>query len=317
MKKIDVSLVIPLLNEELNIPNLFDELKKFILSNNNNFTLELVFVDDGSTDNTISVIHSYAKTIDTSLKVIKLSKNFGSYNALRAGALHASGNIVTFAYADLQDPLSLIGEMFKKIIEKNDIVIAQRSTTKYGMFESLFSRCYAYTIRKIAIPDFPQNGFDVVMFNEKVKNYVNSNIESNTSITLQIIYSGFKKSFIKYDKDERKFGKSKWTLSKKIKLFIDSVVQYSYLPLRMISITGILLSILGFSWAAYLVILKIMGIGETKGWTALICLIAIGFGGVLIALGIIAEYLWRTLDAARNRPAFIIEEIFQNKKDDK
>jgi dolichol-phosphate mannosyltransferase len=306
-----ISIIIPILNEESNIFTLFSELSLFIKNNSYFYDFQIVIVDDGSDDNSLKLIESNKSILNSSLKIVKLSKNFGSYNALRAGVKFADGDIVTFTYADLQDPLELISKMALEIEEGNEIVIAQREENQSKFFEDLFSRLFAFIMRKIAIKEFPSKGFDVVMFNQKVKNRLNEFPEINSSITLQILNLGFKKAFIGYAKSKRNSGKSKWTLKKKINLFTDSIVQYSSFPLRFISLVGIIMAISGFVWGGYLVFLKISGVKIESGWTALICLITTGFGMLLISLGIIAEYLLRTLDASRNRPIFIIDEIIE------
>jgi dolichol-phosphate mannosyltransferase len=310
-----ISVIIPILNEESNIFLLFSELGLFIKKNSFNYDFQVVVVDDGSSDSSLKLIDVNKLLLNCSLKVVKLSKNFGSYNALRAGVKFADGDIVTFTYADLQDPLELINKMVLEIEKGNEIVIAQREENQSKFFEDFFSRLFAFIMRRIAIKEFPSKGFDVVMFDEKVKNRLNEFPEINSSITLQILNLGFNKSFIGYAKSKRNSGKSKWTLKKKINLFTDSIVQYSSFPLRFISMVGILMAFSGFVWGGYLVFLKFSGSIIESGWTALICLITTGFGMVLISLGVIAEYLLRTLDASRNRPIFIIDEIIETNYD--
>ena len=124
---------------------------------------------------------------------------------------------------------------------------------------------------------------------------------------------GFKQSFIEYTKDQRKQGTSKWTLSKKLKVLIDSFVSFSYLPIRMVSLVGISFFILGICWALFISVRKLMFNDLATGWPALLSVLMIGFGVTNIGLGIIAEYLWRTFDVSRNRPVFIVDEIIDSK----
>lgn len=148
-------------------------------------------------------------------------------------------------------------------------------------------------------------------FNEKVKQELNQNIEANSSVFLQILTLGFKCASILYDKQARKIGKSKWTVAKKVKLFIDSFVAFSYTPIRLVSLTGIILAGVGFLWALYVVGRTVFFKDLNPGWPTLIAVLMIGFGLTNISLGIIAEYLWRTLDASRKRKVFIIDEIIE------
>jgi polyisoprenyl-phosphate glycosyltransferase len=304
--KTEISVIVPFLNESENIDLLVHSLSEYFSAKQ--FNAEVVFVDDGSKDDSVKKLISLQHT-GYKAKVISLSKNYGSHAALRAGIKNASGSLITFIYADLQDPLDLISQLFEKIKEGNDIIWANRNSTKVSFAEKLFSQFYAYLMRKYAMPGYPEKGFDIVMFNEKVAKQLNENVEANSSLFLQIFGMGFKQAFITYDKRERQAGKSKWTLSKKIKLFIDSFVAFSYAPIRFVSILGFSFFFLGSLWLIYILFRKIFVGDIAAGWPALISVLLIGFGITNISLGIIAEYLWRALDASRKRPVFIIDKI--------
>jgi dolichol-phosphate mannosyltransferase len=310
----DLSIIFPIYNEADNINYLVSQLDLFF-SDNKEIRTEIIFVDDGSTDNSVNFLLKHDFKF-FSVKIVQLTRNYGSHAAVRAGLLNASGERISIYAADLQDPLSLIIKMYNSCLSGYDIVIAQRRKVKEGISIKIFSRFYSYLMRKFAIKDYPPNGADVVMFNKKIKEILNDNIEANSNYVLQILSIGFKKTFIEYDKTERKFGKSKWTVSKKSKLFIDSFVAFSIFPIRLVSIVGILLFIVGFVWALYLVLRTLILNDLAQGWPTLISLLLIGFGITNIGLGIIAEYLWRTLDISRRRPVFVIDKIIElNKRD--
>ena len=302
----NISVIIPFLNEEGNIVSLIHRLDHFF-SESGFLNCEVIFVDDGSTDSSVNLLVENSKSKSFKVKVVKLSKNQGSHAAVRAGLINSEGDFAVFLPADLQDPPELIVELVNKIDEGYDIVFASRKNTATNIFESLFTKLYAILMQKYVSADFPKNGFDVVLFNRKIINKLNENIESNSSILLQILNLGFKQSFISYDKQVRKVGKSKWTLSKKIKLFIDSFIAFSYAPIRFVTIVGITLFILGIAFSLYLFTRKLLYNDLVSGWTMLISMLTIGFGITNISLGIIAEYLWRTFDASRKRPVFIID----------
>jgi len=307
----DISVIIPFLNEMENLDKLVEELNKYI-STLKDKKVEVIFVDDGSTDGSSQKLQEL-QHIHYAPVIIRLSKNFGSHAALRAGILHAKGQCITFMPADLQDPLELIEQLYEKCREGNDIVWAARKHVKVSLSEKLFSRIYAGLMRRFAISNYPPHGFDIVMFNEKIKERLNNHIEGNSSIFLQILSFGFKNTSITYDKKERTAGKSKWTFSKKIKLFIDSFVAFSYAPIRLITTTGIAMAILGFIWAIYIIVRTILKGDLNPGWPSLISILMFGFGITNISLGIIAEYLWRTLDVSRGRQVFIIDEMINIK----
>lgn len=302
-----VTVVIPIFNEYEGIPFLVDSLNEFF-EQNRQLNAEVIFVNDGSKDNSVERLMSMTHR-SYRARVISFSRNFGSHAALRAGISQASGDYICFNYADLQDPLELILRMKELMDQGNDIVWAQRESTKVPWGEKMFSKFYASLMKKFAFKNFPEKGFDIVMFNRKVANEVNKNVEANSSIFLQILGLGFRQTNITYKKRERKTGVSKWTLSKKIKLFIDSFVAFSYAPIRFVTIVGISFFIVGCLWTGYIIVRKLFFHDLAAGWPALISILMIGFGITNISLGIIAEYLWRTLDASRRRQVFIIDEI--------
>ena len=309
-----ISILIPFLNEEESLERLISELTSFVKKK----SVEIVFIDDGSTDDSISVLKKSISSqtfYQTKLSLIKLSKNFGSHAALRAGIHHAKGQYITFMYADLQDPIDLVDKMQDYCVSGTDIVWASRRNLASGVIDKMFSRMYSYLMRKFAIDTYPKKGFDVVMFNQKVQRALNENIESNSSIFLQILSLGFSQKTIEYKKKIRKEGKSKWTLKKKLKLFIDSFVGFSYAPMRLVSIVGILFFIFGLIWTIYIITRSVLYGDLREGWPATVSILLLGFGITNIGLGVVAEYIWRTLDASRKRPVFIIDEIIELKNE--
>lgn len=315
MSAINISVLIPFLNEEKNISSLVNELNQFVSANPDK-QFEVIFIDDGSTDSSVSVLQNAKQVFRSS--IIRLSKNFGAHAALRAGIQKAKGEFITFMYADLQDPLDLISKLYEKCLgDKKDICWASRSNFTTNIFQRTFSKGYAAMIRKYVSKQFPENGFDIVMFSAKVQTVLNSNIESNSSVFLQILTLGFKNDSITYIKEERKAGKSKWTFSKRMKLMVDSFVSFSYAPIRFVTVVGFVLFFFGLLLSMYLVVRKVIWNDLIEGWPMLISILILGFGITNISLGIIAEYLWRTLDSSRKRPVFIIDEIIELKNETK
>jgi polyisoprenyl-phosphate glycosyltransferase len=304
--QIDISIIVPFLNEAGNIENLSKEITEFT-KQNQNLNFEIILVNDGSTDASIQKIKQTLFPQNT--KLISLSQNYGSHAALRAGILNATGKYIAFIYADLQDPIENIITMYHKIIFGNDIIWANRISSNNSFFEKQFSKGYSTLMQKYVNKKYPSKGFDIVMFNNKVQLELNKNVESNSSIFLQILNLGFKSDFVEYNKKERVAGKSKWTISKKIKLLIDSFVAFSFAPIRFVSMVGFTFFLIGILWSIYIITRKIIWNDLESGWPALTSILLLGFGITNISLGIIAEYLWRTLDASRKRPVFIIDEI--------
>lgn len=303
---VDISVIIPFLNEEDNIPRLTGELDAFIKSNPK-YSFEIIMVDDGSTDNSIALL----KRSSLDAKVVRLSKNFGSHAAFRAGIQAAKGKACINIYADLQEPLECIPQFFEYIEKGHDIVWAKRERIETTLFDRFFTRFFAWLIRSFVNPEFPVAGLDLVMFNEKVRNELNKNIEANSSFTLQILSMGFNQVHVPYVKQERLAGASKWTISKKIKIIVDSFVAFSYMPIRMVTIIGIIMFMAGLVFSGYLVARKLIVDDLILGWPVLMSVLIMGFGITNISLGVIAEYVWRDLDVSRKRPVFIVDDIIQ------
>ena len=306
-----ISIVIPFYNESENIEMLVSSLNEYAINNRNKFELEFIFVDDKSSDNSFEILSH--QVFSASTKIIRLSKNSGSHIAFRAGLMHSTHSLVTQTSADLQHPLSIVGESFELFNEGDiDLVVAMRvDTAKISLFEKYFSKVYTSLIQKYAVSNYPEGGFDIFMINQKIKDLMNANIEDNSSILLQILSFQLPLKKIYYNKLERNKGKSKWTLKKKIKLLIDSFVAFSYMPIRFVSFVGILFFILGVLWTIYVISRKLLYDDLTSGWPALTSILLLGFGITNISLGIIAEYLWRTLDSSRRRPVYVIDKIVE------
>ncbi len=307
MTKPEISVIIPFLNEEENLPLITAALEEYIPTLH--VPVEVVFVDDGSTDGSCDWLRN-AEFKNFSAKLVRLSRNFGAHPAVRAGLRYASGANFAWLGADLQEPLEIIGEGYKRIREGYDLVLIQKNQVKVSKSEESFSHLYSWMIRKWAIPGYPPKGVNTIFFNEKVRDELNANPELNSSVVLQVISLGFKQTVLNMDYRERERGSSKWTFAKKLKLLIDSFVSFSFFPIRMVSILGFAFAFVGALIALYLVIIRLFHIRPvTLGWPSLISVLMIGFGITNISLGVIAEYLWRAFDAARARPPFIVNTV--------
>lgn len=302
-----ISIIIPVYYNEEYIYSLYDELYKKILSKIKN-DYEIIMVDDGSKDNSFSEMKKLSK-IDKKVKLIKLSRNFGSHAAILAGMLCASGDCITVKSADQQEPTEIILEMYKKWEKGNKVVLAIRKTREESLSKIIFANFYYIILRGFGLKEMPKGGFDCFLIDKKVSDIICQMMEKNTTLMGQVIWCGFKKEFVYYTRKKRQIGKSKWTFSKKIKLFIDSIVGFSYIPIRTISIIGFIFFFGSTFWAIFLLISKLFGNISVSGWTSLMVVNILSAGLIMITLGIIGEYLWRNFDESRKRPPFIIEEM--------
>ncbi|MDE7311759.1 MAG: glycosyltransferase [Eubacterium sp.] len=302
-----ISVVVPCLNESEGILLFCKEMERYAAGVG--FLIELVFVDDGSSDNTAELIGQFSFQNIASAKIIRLSKNFGSHAAIRAGLQYAGYGICTWMGSDLQEPVEFLEASMEKIGLGYDAVYIEKESIDISICSRIFSKMYSLLVRKYAVKNYGTGGISNIVFNRKVKHMVNENIESNSAIHLQIMDAGFRGITIPMRCSARAVGSSKWTLAKKIKLFIDSFVSFSYTPLRLVSIVGIGMFFMGMIIGFQTFVNKIINPVVPTGYSTIMCILALGFGITNIALGIIAEYLWRTYDAARKRPVFIVSEI--------
>ena len=307
MKKL--SIVVPVYYNEENLLALYTDLKEKVLNNLSKYELdyELIFVDDGSKDNSYSVMTDLAK-LDNKIVLVKLSRNFGEHAAILAGLSKCTGDFAVRKAADLQEPSELIIKMIEKYNEGNKVVLATRADREEPLIQRAFSSLYAFMMRKFALPNMPKGGFDSFLIDREVIDVLVDMKEKNTSLMSQILWSGFKTDTVPYTRLKREAGKSRWTLSKKIKLVIDSLLGFSYLPIRLISFMGIFFALAAFIGLCVVIYRRIVGIIDVEGYSSLLIIMLFGFGIIMFSLGILGEYMWRMFDATRNRPPFIIDK---------
>ncbi len=273
------------------------------------FDYELVFVDDGSKDESYRVMQEIASA-DPRSKLVKLSKNHGAYVAILSGMNFACGDAVVFLAADLQDPPELIPQMYDEWVlgNKRDLVLCVRQSRSDPFLSKLFSAGFYKIFRALVLPEYPKTGFDLCMINKQQAKILVDMDEKNSHLTVQIIWLGFGRRFLNYHRRERKHGKSRWSFFKRLKLAFDTFFGFSARPLRIASFIGMLTWVPAFLLALYVVMRKILFDAPLFGIPALIASIFVTGGLILLSIGIVGEYLWRNFDATRKRPTFIVEE---------
>lgn len=301
-----VSIVIPVYYNEDNLRPLYDDIEeKFIKKID--YDYEIVLVNDGSKDNSYVVMQELAEK-DNHIKIISLSKNFGSHAAILCGLSKCMGDCAIVKAADLQEPTELILEMIDSWQKGNNVVLAVREGREESKQQTLFANMYYWMVRKFALSSMPKGGFDVYLLDRKVINVLMALDERNSALTGQILWSGFRTDKVYYTRLAREIGKSRWTLKKKIGLVSDTLFSFSNLPIKVVTLVGTLSFIGSLIWAVFEVVFKLMGLIEVSGWTTLFIFNLFSFGVIMLTLGILGEYLWRTFDASRNRPPYIVED---------
>lgn len=303
-----ISYLIPCYFNELNIP--ITSVK--LIENESLFpqdvTFEYVLVDDGSKDNTWKELEKFKEKYPEKVKIIKLASNVGSFNALLAGANYATGDCCVVLAADLQDPPELIPKMYDYWQKGVKLVIANRQDRQESWSQKLFSNTFHYFMKNFALSNVPSGGFDLVLFDRQLQHEIVKIDEKNSNFLYLLTWLGFDYVSIPYTRLKREVGKSRWTLKKKIKMFIDSFVAFSFFPLRMISVSGIVLGLIALLYGFFIIASKIIGWENSTGWSSLMVVLLFVSSFQMIALGIIGEYVWRGLDASRKRPNFIVDK---------
>jgi polyisoprenyl-phosphate glycosyltransferase len=305
-----LSYIIPCYFNESNIPVTKQELLNCEGSFPKDVEFEYIMIDDGSKDNTLSELLKFKDEYPEKVKVIKLSGNFGSYNAILAGMNYASGDCNVILSADLQDPPELIPKMYDYWIKGIKLVIANRQNREESFIQRLFSNTYHSLIKKFALKGIPKGGYDLVLFDKQLREEVVKINEKNTNQIYLLSWLNYDFINIPYTRKKREFGKSRWTLQKKIKLFVDSFVSFSFFPIRLISVCGLMLGFISFLYGLFVIYAKITGLVPLQGWTAIMVVLLLVSSFQMVALGIIGEYVWRAMDAARKRPNFVIDKVF-------
>ena len=307
-----LSIVIPLLNEEQNLRPLHQRLAA--VASTLDRDVEFIFVDDGSSDRSAAVLKELGAE-DSRVRSLSLSRNFGSHGAILAGFSYARGDHAVILTADLQDPPELLPELLARCEAGYDVVWGSREQRDDPWLTVVFSEMYNRLMRRVALPNWPQHGFDFVVVSRRVIEVITSRQERNTSLFGQILWAGFPQTSVPYTRSARRSGKSKWTLSKKIKLAIDSFASFSYVPVRLISVLGFPFAVCGAAYATFVLTMRFTHGVTITGWASLMVVLLVVGGTQLVMLGIIGEYLWRTFDETRGRPPFIISEATGFEKD--
>lgn len=309
-----ISIVIPVYFNEDNLRPLYQDISEKLFVHTE-YEWELLMVNDGSQDKSYDVMKELAER-DERVRIYSLSRNFGSHAAILCGLSRCTGDCAVVKAADLQEPTELVLEMAESWKKGNNVVLAVRKDRQEGKGQTLFANLYYWLVRKAALPQMPKGGFDVYLLDRKVISVLMQLDEKNSALTGQILWSGFKTDKVYYTRLQREIGTSRWTLKKKIKLVADTLFSFSTLPITIVSGIGTFSCIGAAIWAIVVFICKLAGLIEVSGWTALFMFSLFSFGIIMLTLGILGSYLWRTFDASRERPLYIIEDSNEEKIND-
>ena len=306
-----LSIVIPVYYNEDTLMDLYQDMKEKILEKLGDY--EIVMVDDGSEDSSWEVMNQI-REMDENVRLVKLSRNFGEHAALLAGLSVCTGDCAVTKQADLQEDSTLILEMYESWKKGNKVVLAVRRSRDESKVKVFFANMYYAIVRKFVNKNMPVGGCDCYLIDRKVIEVLQLLDEKNSSLTLQVLWAGFKTDRVYFDRKDREKGVSRWTFAKKFKLVMDSMMSFSYMPIRFMTYVGVVFNILAVILFISVVVEYFTVGTPIAGWPSLMCVVLCSAGLILAMMGILGEYVWRALDAARKRPPFIIDEVKENDK---
>jgi polyisoprenyl-phosphate glycosyltransferase len=307
MSRPELSIVIPVFNEEAVIPALLERLRA-IADQLSPLTIEILLVDDHSSDRSPELVRA-ASLHDSRFRYARLARNSGSHIATLAGLTESRGQCAVFLAADLQDPPELIPRMLDSWRNGNHIVWAVREEREgVSKFDVFLSNTFYRLLNLMGEVNLPPRGSDFALLDRKVIDALVKSTGSHPSVIGEIARLGFSQTQIGYTKERRAAGTTKWTLGRKLKAFADAFVLFSYTPLRAMSYLGIACSLSGFAYALLVIIMRLRSSVPVQGWSSLMVAVLVLGGVQMMMLGVLGEYLWRTLEAARRRPVYFLEE---------
>lgn len=303
-----ISFVIAVYRNEGSLKKTYEKIRSVFIKSLPNYKYEIIFVDDGSDDGSLKEILGIKKK-DSQIKAISFTRNFGQMAAMLAGLKEASGDAVINISADMQDPIEMIPKMIKKWKEGSEIVVCYRTGRSDTFASKIFSR-FAYGILKMSFPLLPSGGFDYVLIDRKPLDEYNAINVRNRSFQGDLLWTGYRTSFIPYLRLKRTIGRSQYNFAKKLKNFLDAFLDASYMPIRFISVVGIITSVIGVIYSLTIIYAWLLGETPFKGWAPIMIAILFVGGLIMIMLGVIGEYIWRIYDELRKKPNYIIRSKY-------
>jgi glycosyltransferase involved in cell wall biosynthesis len=303
-----ISFVIAVYQNELAVSKTYEKIISVFAKDLSYCEYEIVFVDDGSKDGSLKELLTL-KQRDSRVKLITFTRNFGQMAAMLAGFKEATGDAIVNISADLQDPIDLIPQMIEKWRGGAETVICYRTDRADTFSAKLFSRL-AYGVLRMSLPQIPPGGFDFVLMDRKVMDAFNAIDVRHRFFQGDLLWTGYRTSFIPYVRLQRTIGTSQYNFGKKLKNFLDAVLDASYLPIRFISLVGFITSALGVLYSLTIVYSWLRGETPFQGWAPLMIAILLVGGMIMVMLGVIGEYVWRINEEVRKRPNYVIRDKF-------
>lgn len=303
-----ISFVIPVYRNEHAVTLTYQKLRALFEADLAAWRYEIVFVDDGSDDGSLPELLEIRKG-DECVKVVSFTRNFGQMAAMLAGFKEATGDVVLNLSADLQDPVELIPKMVAEWEKGSEVVICYRADRGDALGARFTSRLF-YELVRLSYPQIPSGGFDYILLDRKVMDAFNAIDVRNRFFQGDILWFGYRSTFIPYTRQKRTIGRSQYNFAKRVKNALDAILDSSYLPIRFISAFGVLTAMAGFAYALTVVYARLMHQIPFTGWAPLMVTILVIGGSIMLMLGIIGEYVWRIYDEVRKKPNYVVRQIY-------
>jgi len=303
-----ISFVIPVFRNESALRVTHQRIMGVLASDLAAYDNEFVFVDDGSDDNSLNELLEI-RTRDPRVRIVSFTRNFGQMAAIQAGLKAARGDLVLHLSADLQDPVELIPRMVREHEHGAEVAICYRANRADKLSARITSRLF-YSIVRLSFPQLPAGGFDYVLMDRKVVDAFNHLEVRNRFFQGDILWLGYRTTFIPYTREKRTIGRSQYTFAKRLKNSLDAILDSSYLPIRFISLVGIVTALVGFAYAANIAYWRLTHSTPFPGWAPIMIVILIIGGLLMVMLGLIGEYVWRIYDEVKGKPNYVIRDTY-------
>lgn len=302
-----LSLIVPVYRNEANLDRLFQALAD--LHSRLPVALEVVWVIDGSPDRSLEILSERLGGMSFQSQLVVLSRNFGAFNAIAAGLHQGRGDYFAVMAADLQEPPRLVLE-FVRVMDNDeaDVVFGARARRSDPWLSGLASNVFWFLFRKLVMREMPPGGVDIFGCTRGVRDHLIAFPESNTNVVALLLWLGFRRKFVLYERAARREGKSAWTVKKKLRYALDSIFNFTDLPIQLLLSIGALGMVFALVFAIVLLIARLIHQITLPGYTATV-LTVVFFGGLTsLGLGVVGQYLWLTMQNARRRPNYVVAE---------
>lgn len=303
------SIIIPVYKNAESIGELIRALADIQLSVRTQFSMDIeaVFVVDGSPDGSISILDQRLPSAPFRSQLLAHARNFGSFAAIRTGLAAANGEYLGMIAADLQEPPELLVAFLERLVDNSsDIVVGVRESREDPMLTQMSSGLFWKIYRSLVIREIPEGGVDLFACTRQVRDQLLALGESHSSLIGLVYWIGFRRSEVSYTRRARKYGRSAWTLRKKIDYLLDSIFAFTDLPIRILTILGLAGMLLASVWGLLVLIARVFGNIPVSGYAATVLTIVF-FGGLnTLGIGLVGHYAWRTYENTKRRPIAIV-----------